>query len=277
MGNKKRMGRNPLGNVNSKRNETSKDSSLFKEVIKPMSGVMKIKEMKVQVDLKEFYNCVVNDIKKVFFILPVLIVAAGCANTRTSSNDFSEMKRQLAEIQKNQGRQASQIDELNNKILLLADRMESREGTQKVAVAKPVPPVLKQAKGEVLKGDSKIYEMAMRDLKNQSFDQFEKRVDLLAKGYKESPLTNNAIYLMGESQFKRGQYGKAAQTFEKLYSVSPDGNRAVSALYFLGNSYEKLGRIQEAKEAFQSIISIYPGSREAAQSAKKIASLNRGP
>ncbi len=265
---REKMGRNPFEKIKN-REIPDEPPTLFTEIVKPLSGIEKIKEMKVQVDFKELYNSVFSDIKKIFFVFS-LFVFLGCSSPQ-NNGDTAEMRKQVLEIQKTQGRQSALIDELNNKILLLTDRVESHEKP----VAQPVKPTAQSPNlntpKESLTGDLKIYEMAMKDLKNQAFDQFEKKVGLLSKGYKDSPLTSNALFLEGEFLFNRKQFGRAARIFEKLYSVSPDGNRAVSALYYLGVSYEKLGRIQEAKEAFQSIINIYPGSREAAQSAKKLA------
>ena len=92
----------------------------------------------------------------------------------------------------------------------------------------------------------------------------------MLKNYKESPLTNNALFLLAETQYERGQFSQGAIQFEKLYKTYPDGNKAVAALYRLGLCYEKMGHPSEAKEAWQNVITVYPGSAEAIDAEKKL-------
>ncbi len=92
----------------------------------------------------------------------------------------------------------------------------------------------------------------------------------MLKNYKDSPLTNNALYIYAETLYEQGNYAKSAEEFEKLYKLFPDGNKAVAALYKLALSYQKLGHPTEAQEAFENILTVYPGSREALDAEKQI-------
>lgn len=265
-----RLGRNPL----QKKVEvvTPTETRLFKEVVKPQTSMSKIKEMQLEINWAELTNHVVrNGLSRVMmfkkFLVLTLILCAGCMPRAQIAQEDSSIKKQLIEMQKNQARVSSQIEDLNNKILLLNDKLENN--------GKPAVTSSEKNYSPNMSGDLKLYEMALLDLKNKSFDPFKKKVELLVKGYKESPLTNNALFLLGETYFKNSDFKNASLTFEKLYSMSPDGNRAVQSLHMLGLSYERMGRKQEAREAYQSVMSIYPGSKEALDASKKFARLSK--
>jgi TolA-binding protein len=268
----KKLGRNPFEskislNVPSAKSQTT----LFKQVIKPVSDLEKIKEMQIQVDWTELYQSITKNISKLFLVFSFFYLG-GCA--LGGSVKEVELKKQVIELQKLQAKQSNIIDELNNKIYLLSDRVEHFERKN---ISTPQQIIQQQRMPESLKsGDVQLYEMAMKDLKSNSMPAYEKKVEFLVKGFKKSPLTDNALFLLGQAHFNQKKYTEASQAFEKLYSLSPDGSRAVSALYMLGLSYQKQGRLQEAKEAYQTIINIYPGSQEASESNLKIAALNRG-
>lgn len=274
MSNKIKLGKNPLDKkITVKSMPDFPHTTLFKEVVKPLSSLEKLRELEIKVDWSELADEVLgkkisNKLRGLTKILglSILVACIGACNSGQRSKEEAELKRQLIDIQKLQAKQANQMEELNNKLLLLGEKMDA-----KPAVLPPVKESISETKG----GDVKLYERAMKDLKNNSFESFRKNTELLNKGFKDSPLANNAMYLLGDTYFRKADYGNAAKTFEQLYSTNPDGNRAVSTLYLLGLSYQKLGRTQEAKEAFQSIVNIYPGSREAAASSKKLALMQR--
>lgn len=272
MPNKVRMGRNPFEKTKTK-NVVAEPSNttLFKEVVKPPTDLEKLKEMKIQIDWSEVYNSFTKGISKFFLVLPASLFFIGCATPQAQQ----DLKKQIVDLQKTQSKQNNQIEELNSKIYLLTDRLEHYErGTAIQKNSKSMQAITPQTVSK--SGDLQIYEMAIKDLKKNSIDSFTKKVDLLVKGFKKSPLTDNALYLLGDYHYKKKNYAVASQVFEKLYSLSPDGNRAVSALYMLGLSYERQKRNQEAKEAYQTILNIYPGSREAMDSSKKLTQLKSG-
>ncbi len=214
----------------------------------------------------------------------LLIFLVGCATQTKPSTDLVEAKREILELQRIQGSQAAQIEELNHKILVL---VESR--TQDKAPP-PVAPIVSEAPAETpvappdqmqvttsplvdknSTGAERLYAQAVASAKKDQMSSLQKSVSLLLKGYKESPWTNNALFLLGEKLFEKGQYLKAAEQYETLYKNFPDGNKAVSALYQLGVCYQKLGKPNEAHEAFQNVVAVYPGSREASLAQKEIS------
>jgi tol-pal system protein YbgF len=213
---------------------------------------------------------------------------AGCAVPSSKNQDTTELKQQILELQKTAGTQAARIEELNNKILLLTDRIDGgaetsmsarpAQGTQTVPKKKSGPAVaIPEAGVKEMKGVERLYYQAQSDAQLGQMTSLQRNVELMLKGYKESPLTINALFLLGETFYEQKQYLKAAEQFDRLYKTFPDGNKAVPALFKLGLCYEQLGKTNEAKQAFNNVVSIYPGSREAMLAEKHIGSGQGSP
>jgi tol-pal system protein YbgF len=213
---------------------------------------------------------------KVLTCLTAIAILSGCAaQTRSGGDDMFEVKHELAEIHRNQGAQSAKIEELNHKLLLLADTKTQTPVEPKPIEALTTVPKVPDMPVVVAKTDltgaERLYRQVLADLKQGKVAVAQKNVSLMMKGYKESPWTNNALFLVGENLFDHGQYLKAAEQYETLYKIFPDGNKAVSALYKLGVCYEKLGKPDEAHDAFQNVVGVYPGSQEAQMAQKKIS------
>lgn len=203
-----------------------------------------------------------------------LLCLEACATSDKPSGEVVELRRQVLELQKVEGRHASQIEEINNKILVLSDRIDGSKNLSATptAPAASAPTVAAMPSSEQQEGGAeRLFAQAINDAKKNQVASLQKDVDMMFKGYKDSPLTNNALFLLGETFYNRKDYDRAAEQFEKLYKNFPDGNKAVSALYQLGLCFQKMGKTQEAKEAFENVMNIYPGSREAQEAQKQLS------
>ena len=216
--------------------------------------------------------------------LLVLLFSGACASNSVTPQEVAELKQQVINLQKTQGIQNNRIEELNNKILLLKDKIDNKEmnnGSSSEAPL-PIPPAVTASENPIpvpvisapareKDGPEKLYEQALQDLKKPQLSFLEHTVDQMLKNYKDSPLTNNALFLLAKAEFDHGQFSQGATQFEKLYKTYPDGNKAVAALFQLGLCYKKMGHFNEAKEAFQNVITVYPGSAEASAAEKELA------
>lgn len=87
---------------------------------------------------------------------------------------------------------------------------------------------------------------AIEDVKQGRFDQGEDRLRSFMNSYQGSPLTGEALYWMGESQFVRGAYQNAARSYLDGYNSDRAAASAPGNLYRLGVTLGKLGQINEA-------------------------------
>ena len=72
---------------------------------------------------------------------------------------------------------------------------------------------------------------------------------------RKNPNDTNAIFLLGYTYDRIGEYEKAIQPWKKLIQLKPDSH---SPHYNLGYAYEKLGRIDEAIKEYTAGFKIAP-------------------
>jgi tol-pal system protein YbgF len=109
-----------------------------------------------------------------------------------------------------------------------------------------------EAYGYLTSGD---YGMAER-----SFGQF-------VADHPTSPLTGNAQYWLGETQYAQGRYREAADAFLETYRSFPDSPKAPDSLLRLGQSLVQLGQDQAACATWGELISKFPASTPALMEA----------
>lgn len=219
--------------------------------------------------------------KKFSLAAPFLFLISGCAVQTRNSAELMELKHQIVELQKVQGTQSAKLDEINQRLTLMVTEEKNHQGASTQVSPSNLEVVLKKAEPIALMipppqkttvtGVEKLYAQVLDLAKRDQLPALQKNAYLMLKGYKESPLTNNALFVLGKKYFDKGQFLKAAEEFENLYKTFPDGNKAISALYHLGLCYKKLGKPNEAEEAFQNIASVYPGSHEAKLAQNELA------
>lgn len=101
-------------------------------------------------------------------------------------------------------------------------------------------------------------ERAVQDVRQGRFDQAEERLRRFLDEYPASPLTANAWYWLGESQFVRGNHGEAARSFLNGYNTDRAGPRAPHNLYRLGVTLGRLGQASEACLTLREVRTQFP-------------------
>jgi len=99
---------------------------------------------------------------------------------------------------------------------------------------------------------------AIEDVKQGRFDQGEDRLRSFLNSYQGSPLTGEALYWMGESQFVRGAYQNAARSYLDGYNSDRGASSAPGNLYRLGVTLGKLGQINEACLTLREVRKQFP-------------------
>jgi tol-pal system protein YbgF len=99
---------------------------------------------------------------------------------------------------------------------------------------------------------------AIEDVKQGRFDQGEDRLRSFLNSYQGSPLTGEALYWLGESQFVRGAYQNAARSYRDGYNSDRAAASAPGNLYRLGVTLGKLGQINEACLTLREVRKQFP-------------------
>lgn len=100
---------------------------------------------------------------------------------------------------------------------------------------------------------------AIEDVKQGRFDLGEDRLRGFLTDYPGSPLTGEALYWQGESQFVRGAFQNAARSFLDGYNRNRAGANAPNNLYRLGVTLGRLGQVSEACLTLREVRKQFPG------------------
>jgi len=179
----------------------------------------------------------------------------------------------------------ARIDDLNNRIYVLTEQVESLKSRPIVTASAPVPKKrTKIEKTETVE--------AVSDVRNSYAAQekeYRPAYDLFKSGqyakaliafssfvdkYPASALTDNAIYWMGECYLQQKEYALAIEEYSKVLKQFPKESKAPYAMYKISLCYKMLGEKKDSDIYLQELITRYPNS-EAVQEAKNNAELKK--
>ena len=86
-------------------------------------------------------------------------------------------------------------------------------------------------------------------------NHLERAVELLEPVHRFMPDRYEALALLGEAHFRRGDYGRASQILEKAFSLRPLGSRLLNVL---ANSLHRLGQVDRSIELLEQSLSREP-------------------
>lgn len=122
----------------------------------------------------------------------------------------------------------------------------------------PAQEMYNNAYGDYLKGN---YSLAI--------DSFK----LFLEQYPNTPLSDNALYWIGECYYSQEKYQEAIDAFAELLITYPSGDKVPAAYLKKGMSLVQLGRKEEALATFKLLVAKYPTQEEARLAQQKINEL----
>lgn len=119
-----------------------------------------------------------------------------------------------------------------------------------------------------------VYNMAYTDYLKGNFELAIEGFILYIEQFPKSPLSDNALYWIGECHFSLKEYEKAIEQFNDLILNYPDGDKVPAAYLKKGISLAELGKKEEALLVFKLLISKYPLEEETKIAQQKIKELS---
>ncbi|MEO0228084.1 MAG: tol-pal system protein YbgF [candidate division WOR-3 bacterium] len=86
----------------------------------------------------------------------------------------------------------------------------------------------------------------------------------------DSPLSDNALYWIGECYYSLGKRQDAVDTFNELINKYPQSNKRPTALYKIGIIYEEAKDTKTAKTYFERVIQEFPNAPEASLAKERL-------
>lgn len=214
--------------------------------------------------------------------------AAGCISARRFRNygwQLDSLRYYTAKIDSMLEDQSEEIarlridiytktNELSDKIEMLNSRMSETELQltriyERVGSGRKVPADSEDI-SQITPEARMIYESAylnyVKGNYTESISGFESYLNIQP----DSPISDNALYWIGECYTAMGKSQNAVNTFQDLISKYPQSNRRPTALYKIGIIYDEAGDAKTAQKFYNKIIQDFPNSPEATLAKDKL-------
>jgi TolA-binding protein len=113
--------------------------------------------------------------------------------------------------------------------------------------------------------DRALYKMGFASLREEKFDDAERCFRTLVEEHKKSELFHESLFLLGESQYRRGDYENAALSLARVLKDAPRHAVRPKALFRLGLAYGGLERWKESAETLAVLVRETPSFENAAE------------
>jgi len=196
-----------------------------------------------------------------------------------------------AALQKQQGDQATHVDQLSGQLQSLNDtldelkarlakvskQLEDMQSSQQTQAAQQAQ---QQAQAQALAQappPDVLYNNALRDYNGGNNDLATQEFSQYLKFYPNTDLAGNCYFYLGEIQFRQGNYQQAAQSYDQVVQNFPAGNKTASAQLKKGFSLIELGKQDDGIAELRHVIQRYPKSNEALQARERLRKLGVAP
>lgn len=142
-----------------------------------------------------------------------------------------------------------------------------RPGPSPPIRSKPIQPgTLKKsapAEGHVSVAPAALYQEAFVRWQAGKHSRAQKLFERFLELFPRHPLSDNALYWMGECWYARSEYRLACQAFEGVLERYPEGNKIADSLLKLGLCYSRLQKAEKSRRYWQTLIQDHPETRAA--------------
>lgn len=199
----------------------------------------------------------------------VTTLSYGCATVPPAERPLVEKDFELVDLKRSLAETNMKIEELNNKFMLLQERVSNAEvadaSLRRLSVDDPEDLKVVKLTDEEDTSDEELPVIALsnKDLKGVSGDG-------ATDGNGAETETAEDIYLSGQNYFFSGDYELARSEFERLVSNFPSHTLSDNALYWAGESYYSRQDFESAMSFFERVVKDYPMENKAPDAMLKV-------
>jgi len=190
------------------------------------------------------------------------------------ADNIAAIRRGQSSVSTNSTDAASSISAMGERLSATDQRMErlSEQFAQLKKLIEDIPnkPVIER----ITPGNAEqLYAAAYLDFFRANYDlaleEFRQYVEI----YPSSELADNAQFYIGEILYRQKKLPVAAVEFERVMTMSPNGDKTPAALYKRGLVLIELNQKEDAIAQFLAIIRGYPKSSEATLATQELQKL----
>ena len=181
----------------------------------------------------------------------------------TLNTQLNRLFEELIEIKRAALVPSEQEQMLESKPLEAAKKREKESDKEPSQTPLPSPSLSPQV----------VYNMAYTDYLKGNFQLAIEGFNLYREQFPNSPLSDNALYWIGECHFSLREFDVAIEHFNELILNYTSGDKIAAAYLKKGISLMELGKKEEALLVFKLLISKYPLEEETKIAQQKIKEL----
>lgn len=121
--------------------------------------------------------------------------------------------------------------------------------------------------------EDSFYDVAYETFKKGEFDKARELFNRFLEKYPNGNVSDNARYWIGECFYRKNQYAEAILEYEKVKKDFPSGDKVPSALFKQALSFLKLNKNDEAKIILNDLIQQYPQSEQVEMAKSQLEKL----
>lgn len=212
-----------------------------------------------------------------FLILLCAVLPAGCASSGALEGRVKDLEQQVTDLQKATSDISARVDEVNNSLFILKDRMEAQLSSLEALKRREVPSPASRASQKSSRDSSvpQVYKHALTLYNSQEYQSSLKEFDKILADYPAHALAGNARYWKGECYSSLKEYDRALEEFQKVLKDYPKSNKVPDALLKIGFVYLQLGDKKQAVDYMERVIRDHPYSEASKKAEERLKEITQ--
>lgn len=193
---------------------------------------------------------------------------AAQALAQTVQGQKAETAGGFSQIRQDIGNLSVKWDDTNNRIAALHQKLEESQVRLNSLRALPSP-----AEGGDAVAPDQVYNAAYNDYLMGNYDLAIVGFRDFLSTYRDSELSDNALYYMGVAYQTLGQHEQAIQAFDQVINLYPKADKTPIAYYKKALIQQQLQKNPEAIDTFKKLLAAFPDAQEATLAKQELEKL----
>ncbi|MCB9534774.1 MAG: tetratricopeptide repeat protein [Myxococcales bacterium] len=171
---------------------------------------------------------------------------------------------------------ALELEKLNEEIARLKGELEEARHKAEQAKATGLPEVEAPPGAPALPDNAAdLYRYGYERKQANDCPEAIRAFATFSRDYADNDRADNALYLLAECQYVRGEYTNSIRTLQVISQKYAKGDKVDDALMLMHDNFVALNRCQDALPFLETLLAEYPRSNRAKAARKKLAATKK--
>lgn len=209
--------------------------------------------------------------KKIFCLMAVITVFAGCVNLKTREEMSAHEQKQIAQeqtIQQQRAQAETRQQEYDEQIRVMNSRIDNLTTTVQQ---------LAQSKDDTAAHEQKLREAQDQKIKalEEALVKQEAEIQALQKAREEALTPKKDPLAEADEAFSKKDWKQAIVVYQAFRDKNPKSKKYAEVTFKMGQAFQELGMKAEAKSFYEEVVDKYPSSGEAKKAKSKLKALKK--